>query len=267
MFINNNYLKFIYSALLTGLPSISYNPFNKNTLIAPFLVNEGSTYINYKLDDNQYRKLNKYLLETTNNLKLRPIHIFKPNMNSESNKFKKDYYISINIYNCSSPLFSFLSNEPVTRCEINTYIINDKNEVGTLIMDYTSNVLSMDPDNIFKFKKPTKFKKYLDNNILKSYAYSDTIKFDLEYDCKNILSNEKINNKMVRYSDKIFYNNGIYDKLYYDSSFIDNELLIPYFYNVNFNFIGIDFKNPESIFFFKNKLNFVGGMWDNLKEF
>ena len=72
---------------------------------------------------------------------------------------------------------------------------------------------------------------------------------------------------MVRYSDKIFYNNGIYDKLYYDSSFIDNELLIPYFYNVNFNFIGIDFKNPESIFFFKNKLNFVGGMWDNLKEF
>ena len=67
--------------------------------------------------------------------------------------------------------------------------------------------------------------------------------------------------------DKIFYNNGIYDKLYYDSSLIHNKLLIPYFYNAHFNFMDIEFKEPDSIFFFKDKLNFVGGMWHNLNDF
>jgi len=265
MIVNKNILNFFYNILLTGLPSISYNAINKNTLVAPFLVNSGSTYINYKLDNNQYNKLSKHLLKTTNNFKLRPIYIFKSNKKNEIDNLKKEYYISINIYNCTSPIFSFLSKEPVTRCEINTYIINEKNEIGTLIMDYTSNILSMDPDNIFKKPNPTQFKK--DNNILKCHAYSDTINFELEYDYQNIICKEKINNKMVQYSDKIFYNNGIYDKLYYDSSLIDNELLIPYFYSGHFNFIDIEFKEPDSIFFFKDNLNFVGGMWHNLNNF
>ena len=178
---------------------------------------------------------------------------------------KKEYYLSINIYNCTSPIFNFLSKDPITRCEINTYVINEKGEIGTLIMDYTSNILSMDPDNIFKMPNPTKFEN--DNNILKCHSYSETINLELQYDCNNIISNEKINNKMVQYSDKIFYNNGIYDKLYYDSSLIHNKLLIPYYYNIKFNFNGIEFNEPDSIFFFKDKLNFVGGMWDNLNEF
>lgn len=259
MLINNNLLNFFYNLLLIGLPSISYNPINKNTLVAPFIVNKGSTYVNYKLDNDKYEKLSKHLLKTTNKLKLRPIYIYQSN-----EVLKKEYYISINIYNCTSPIFSFLSKDPITRCEINTYVINDKNEIGTLIMDYTSNVLSMDPDNIFKKSKPTKFLKY--SNILKSYAYSDTINFRLEYDNEKIIFNKKINNQMIQHSDKIFYNNGIYDKLYYDSSLIHNELLVPNYYNSYFNFIGIEFDQPESIFFFKHKLNFVGGMWHNLNE-
>ena len=36
------------------------------------------------------------------------------------------YYISVNIYNCTSPLFSLFTNKPVTRCEINTYVSNEK---------------------------------------------------------------------------------------------------------------------------------------------
>lgn len=265
MLVNTNLLKLFYNVLLTGLPSISSNPINKNTLVAPFIVDSGSTYINYKLDKNQYEKLSDHLLKTTNNLKLRPIYIFKSNKKSDMDILKKEYYLSINIYNCTSPIFNFLSKDPITRCEINTYVINEKGEIGTLIMDYTSNILSMDPDNIFKMPNPTKFEN--DNNILKCHSYSETINLELQYDCNNIISNEKINNKMVQYSDKIFYNNGIYDKLYYDSSLIHNKLLIPYYYNIKFNFNGIEFNEPESIFFFEDKLNFVGGMWDNLNEF
>ena len=35
-----------------------------------------------------------------------------------------------------------------------------------------------------------------------------------KYDYKNIVSQEKISEEMIKYTDKIFYNNGIYDKLY-----------------------------------------------------
>lgn len=276
MFINNNLLKLFYNALLTGLPSISYNPINQNTLYAPFIVNEGSTYVNYKLDNEQFNKINDYLSLKTNNLKSRAISIF--NNNIKNKKFNKrdnlleeecnlDYYLSINIYNCSSPIFNFLSKDPVTRCEINTYVINKKNEIGTLIMDYTSNMLSVDPDNIFKKSCPTKFSKDLSNNILSCFAYSDNIVFELQYNYENIISQQKINEQMVKYTDKIFYNNGIYDKLYYDSSLLHNNLLVPRYFNIIFNFIGIEFNNPDSIFFFEDQLNFVGGMWDNLHNF
>ena len=143
MLVNTNLLKLFYNVLLTGLPSISSNPINKNTLVAPFVVDSGSTYINYKLDKNQYEKLSDHLLKTTNNLKLRPIYIFKSNKKSDMDILKKEYYLSINIYNCTSPIFNFLSKDPITRCEINTYVINEKGEIGTLIMDYTSNILSI----------------------------------------------------------------------------------------------------------------------------
>ena len=275
MFINNNLLKLFYSALLTGLPTISYNPINQNTLFAPFIVNEGSTYVNYKLDNEQFNKINDYLSLKTNNLKSNAITIFKnkkfnaKNILFEEDKYENniDYYLSINIYNCTSPIFSFLSKEPVTRCEINTYVVNNKNEIGTLIMDYTSNVLSVDPDNIFKKSCPTKFLKDSSNNVVSCFAYSDNIIFELEYDYKNIISQEKIDQQMVKYTDKIFYNNGIYDKLYYDSSLLHNKLLVPRYFNVHFNFIGIEFDKPDSIFFFNDELKIVGGMWDNLHNF
>ena len=81
MFINNNLLKLFYSALLTGLPPISYNAINQNTLHAPFIVNEGSTYINYKLTNEQFNKINNHLSTKTNNLKSKAINIFKSNKN------------------------------------------------------------------------------------------------------------------------------------------------------------------------------------------
>ena len=62
-------------------------------------------------------------------------------------KSKSGYYLSLNIYNCTSPVF--LNDKVTTRFEINTYV-NDECRKGTLIIDYLSNELSMDPVNIFK---------------------------------------------------------------------------------------------------------------------
>ena len=98
--INQKFLQFFYNALLTGMPSLTYNPINKNTLHAPFNVNEGSTYINYKLNTHQIKSIQNYLSEK-GNLKIVPTKLFK-------NDKKNDFYLSINIYNCSSPIFNFL---------------------------------------------------------------------------------------------------------------------------------------------------------------
>ena len=40
----------------------------------------------------------------------------------------------------------------ITRCELNTYVKDHNGNYGTLIIDYLSNELSMDPLNIFKSK-------------------------------------------------------------------------------------------------------------------
>ena len=70
-------------------------------------------------------------------------------------------YLSINVYNCSSPIF-FNDNEEITRFEINTYVrkwnSNTQSfDYGTVILDYTSNSLSMDPVHLFKQKQDVVF--------------------------------------------------------------------------------------------------------------
>ena len=46
MFIPNQFLRFFYNFMLSGMPVLTVNPINKNILHAPFLVNSYSTYIN-----------------------------------------------------------------------------------------------------------------------------------------------------------------------------------------------------------------------------
>lgn len=45
----------------------------------------------------------------------------------------KDYYLSLNIYNCSSPIFNTITQEQVTRCEINTYVTDSNKNIGTML--------------------------------------------------------------------------------------------------------------------------------------
>ena len=124
-------LKSIYNFILVGLPITTYSPLNDKSIFhAPAKILESSTYINYRLEDENLNIIEKYIKDYNEDFSL-----IKTRIASE----KKGYYLSINIYNCTSPIFQQYSTDPVSRCEINTYIKNSKGEEGTLIIDYTSN--------------------------------------------------------------------------------------------------------------------------------
>ena len=257
---NSKILKIFYNALLTGMPSVMNNPINKNILHAPFIVNSYSTYINYLLNDSQINIINDFLLKNENGLTLSTSSL----LNEES----KDCYLSINIYNCTSPLFEFISNKPATRCELNVYVKDKDNNKGTLIMDYESNILSMDPYNIFKKSGNIQFIE--NNDIVSGYVNSE--KFSLNFEYNKFLDsfiNNKVSSNLAKFSDKIYYPNGYYDKLYYDSSLIHNNIINCKDYNIYFNFLNMEFNNKDlqSVFYFENKINFVGGLWENLYDF
>ena len=55
------------------------------------------------------------------------------------------------------------------------------------------------------------------------------------------------------------------DKVYYDNTLLNPVLLGVTVKNVTFIYKNMIFDNLDSIFYFKDNLNFVGSMWDNLK--
>ena len=150
-----NLLKIIYKGILSGMPLLCYKPINQNTLNIPLEVSPFSTYLNFKLDDYQTSYLNNYIHKYNKDLEIVPIKMY----DDEDQKYN---YLSVNIYNCTSPVFLNQEKE-ITRCEINTYVKDNMGNYGTLIIDYLSNEISMDPINIFKFKENVNF---YDNDIL-----------------------------------------------------------------------------------------------------
>ena len=253
--INKNFLKIFYNALLTGMPGLMNNPINKNILHAPFIVNAGSTYINYKLEDFQINKINDFLETKKNGLVMKKCKLYNDNI--------EDFFLSINIYNCSSPLFNFLSEEPVTRCEINIYVEDENGEKGTLIMDYESNLLSLDPDNLFKKAGNVNFVE--DNEFIRGKVMNRNFLLDFNYNqYLDIYNKNSLSSELIKFTDKIYYNNGLYDKLYYDSSLIHNKIIDCMDYNVYFKFLNIEFNHVYSVFYFEDPINFVGGMWENV---
>ena len=90
--------------------------------------------------------------------------------------------------------------------------------------------------------------------------------FNLEfnYNTKYNIDTQRLSSKLIRFTDVIFYNCGLYDKLYYDSSLIHNKIVECRDFNVYFKFLNLEFTEPDSIFYFENKINFVGGLWYNI---
>ena len=256
IFTKIKFLKFFYKALITGLPLSTYNPLNNAVFHAPVEVKTFSTYVNFKLNKNEFDYINKYLLENTNNLELSKTKIHDDD---------DDYFFSINMYNCTSPMFELVYKDEITRCEINTYITNKNNEYGTLITDYASNFLSMDPDNIFKSSDTALFHKKSDTNY-NFVGHNENFHFLLNYDVSSKDKKLMLNKKLVQYTDKCFYNNGIYDKIYYDSSLTDCRIKQPKINNLYFKFKDLILENPHSVFYFNHPLYFVGGIWYNLNH-
>ena len=248
-------LKTIYRAFLTGFPILTYNPLSLNSFHTDFTVEKYSTYANYKMDYFQKTYIQEYINNYTNSLTLTPIKLDK---NS-----KEDYFISVNIYNCSSPLFNIFNPDKVTRCEINTYVKNSKGQNGTLILDYTSNRLSMDPVNLFRYPSNTYFKRH-DNNIL-TFSENSNHHFCLKYLTNNKIR-YKIDKEIHRFSDNIFYKNGIIDKLYYDSSLTEAVLYNPVSISESFIFGDLIFDKPYNIFYFNESITFAGALWHNLYD-
>ena len=77
----------------------------------------------------------------------------------------------------------------------------------------------------------------------------------------------KLSTNLIKYTDRIYYPNGYYDKLFYDSTLIHNNIIEVTDYEVYFKFLNIEFTNIDSVFYFKNKIDFVGGLWANLYDF
>jgi len=246
-------LKTIYKTLLSTLPAFTYNSITKN-FFAPFQIQPYSTYINFKLAPDQVDYLKTYINNYTSNLELQPIKLSLLDIPS--------YFISVNIYNCTSPLF--IGKQNVTRCEINTYVKDHKGSYGTLILDYCSNFLSLDPVDLFKNGQNAKFWK--DNNFLKYYINNEKMKFEMEFDyTKTSIKNFQISKNLIQFTDNIYYKNGICDKLFYDSSLLHSVMKIPKRINkLSFEYKGMIFNKIHSIFYFQNNIDFICGIWHNL---
>ena len=259
MKINPNFmLKTLYKTMTLTMPSMLYNPLTNNNLYIPIDIKPHSTYINFKLNNQQVTNLNSYIKEYNESLEIVPIQLYKDGL--------ADYYLSINIYNSTSPVF--MTEKNIIRCELNTYVMDSHGTKGTLILDYMTNGMSMDPIALFKkneFLKKITFKKSLNDtfNIL-CKSNLDNIYLNLDFNRSDIYP-KKLSYDLLEFTDNIFYKNGIMDKVYYDNTLLNPVLLGACVSNVTFIYNHMVFDDLDSIFYFKDNIRFVGSMWDNLK--
>lgn len=252
-------LKLMYRSMSLFLPPLIYNPMATNKIYIPITLKQHSTYLNYKLNHDQISNLNNYIKSYNKSLKMVPIPLYE---NSNAH-----YYLSVNIYNSTSPIFR--TDKDVIRCELNTYVIDEYGCKGTVILDYATNGPSMDPINGFKkneFSLDLTFRECGDKifNILCKSNRAD-IYLNLNFTQSSVFP-KPLSHDLIEFTDKIYYKNGIFDKLYYDNSLLNPVLMGANIEHQTFIYRNMEFEQLESIFFFKDSLHFVGSMWDNLME-
>lgn len=258
MIINPRFLlKTLFKTITLTMPNVMYNPLANNRLYVPIDIKPHSTYINFKLNTEQVNNLNHYINSFNESISLVPIRLYE---NKPAN-----YFLSVNIYNSTSPVF--MTDDNIVRCELNTYVMDETGTKGTLILDYMTDGPSMDPISLFKkneYLKKLVFNKNNDdtfNIFCKSYL-SDI------YLCLNFSTNgvypRKLSADLLEYTDNIFYKNGILDKVYYDNTLINPVIMGVKLKNFKFVYKDMILDDLDSVFYFKNNLNFVGSMWDNL---
>ena len=250
-------LKTLYKTISLTLPNVMYSPLNNNRLYVPIDIKPHSTYINFKLNSEQVNNLNSYIGSFNDSLSIVPIKLYE---NGPANN-----YLSVNIYNSTSPVF--MTDTNIIRCELNTYVMDSSGTKGTLILDYMTDGPSMDPVSLFKkneYLKKIVFNKN-DNDIFNIFckSYLSDIYLNINFS-NNGIYKKKLSNELLEYTDNIFYKNGILDKVYYDNTLINPILVDVNISNVTFIYKNMILDDLDSVFYFKNNLNFVGSMWDNL---
>ena len=258
MLVNPRFvLKTLFKTITLTMPNVMYNPLANNRLYVPIDIKPHSTYINFKLNTEQVNNLNHYVSNFNESLTLVPITLYEND--------KANYYLSVNIYNSTSPIFMTENN--IVRCELNTYVMDKSGTKGTLILDYMTDGPSMDPVSLFKkneyLKKLVfnKNKQDIFNIFCKSYL-SD-IYLSLNFSANGVYP-KKLSVDLLEYTDNIFYKNGILDKVYYDNTLINPVIMDVKLTDFKFIYKDMMLDDLHSIFYFKNNLNFVGSMWDNL---
>ena len=224
---------------------------NGHSPLFPFLVLPKSTYVNIRLTDSQVNFLADYIGQYTTQ--------YVPTTLSLTAD-EPAHYLSVNIYNCTSPLFL---NRPITRCEINTYICNtETGEIGTMILDYSSNGISMDPVDGFRWPIPgTRFWENVGSSI-EAAAKDESGNMDLffKYD-PSFQKDGGLTKDLIRFTDTIYYKNGRCDKLYYDSSLVQAEIVRVENWQEGFRFQykGMNFgvNQVEEVFYFRNPIRFI----------
>ena len=231
---------------------------NGHSPLFPFLVLPKSTYVNIRLTDSQVNFLADYIGQYTTQ--------YVPTTLSLTAD-EPAHYLSVNIYNCTGPLFL---NRPITRCEINTYVCNtETGEIGTMILDYSSNGISMDPVDGFRWPIPgTRFQStsplwieaesndanmdFLLNIGEPRFPYDPSFKGE---------GDGRLTKDLIRFTDTIYYKNGRCDKLYYDSSLVQAEIVRVENWQEGFRFQykGMNFgvNQVEEVFYFKNPIRFI----------
>ena len=111
MLVNPRFvLKTLFKTITLTMPNVMYNPLANNRLYVPIDIKPHSTYINFKLNTEQVNNLNDYVSNFNESLTLVPITLYEND--------KANYYLSVNIYNSTSPIFMTENN--IVRCELNT---------------------------------------------------------------------------------------------------------------------------------------------------
>ncbi len=257
--IFKSYNNIQYNSAYSYIAALNYNPFNiaQKSFITNFTVEPNSIYINYKLSKEQINDIQKNIPDY---LSLIPIKLLKYD--------RKKYIISVNVYNVTSFLFG---NNMIPRLECNIYIKDKRNNnIGTMIIAYTTSATSFDPINLLKFGKKENLEYNIKENLINIKSNEDTFTFETNLNIKN-KKLKYISNDLIKATDNIYYQNGIIEKIFYDSSFIYNTVNLlkikEQFNMLNFIIPGSNkelfFNKIDSIFLFPNKIYFTCKTWSN----
>jgi hypothetical protein len=265
--VKNNWM---YNLVFSYISGISYNPFsfNKNVSFSTdFTLQPNSLYVNFKLSDNDRQLIQENLPP---NLEIIPMKLITAQPQEE-------YLLSVNIYNVTSVLFN---GKVAPRLEANVYVKDTakQNRTGTLIIEYVSAIHSFDPVNLYR--DPHSHLVYTSENGTFSVSaktnpksekkahlhFSGTIQN--EYD----MQTSTLAPELIRATDRVYYQCGIFEKLFYRSSFVYSAVnILPTNEPVVFGFKipgtndTLNFSEVYSTFVFPEKIDFVALTWYNRK--